>query len=147
MAMPKSAFFNARASLTPSPVIATTSPSACSAAAIWRFCSGLTRPKTLCCFTLCKNLVGSLSGSGKSRASIATALRPTWRATAWTVVGASPEITLISTPCLAKYCKVFCASGRIFSSNTSRASGRVDMVSSSPSGHSSARANANTRYP
>ena len=43
IAMPMSAALRAGASLTPSPVIATTSPLACSARTIASFCSGATR--------------------------------------------------------------------------------------------------------
>jgi hypothetical protein len=43
--IPISAFFNAGASFTPSPVIATTSPLLCSAAMILSLCSGLVRAK------------------------------------------------------------------------------------------------------
>jgi len=43
IAMPMSAFFNAGASLTPSPVIATTAPVRRSASTIRSLCSGFTR--------------------------------------------------------------------------------------------------------
>jgi hypothetical protein len=43
MAMPMSAFFRAGASLTPSPVIATTAPRERSASTMRSLCSGLTR--------------------------------------------------------------------------------------------------------
>ena len=46
IATPMSASLSASASLTPSPVIATTWPSACRAWTKARFCSGVTRPKT-----------------------------------------------------------------------------------------------------
>ena len=47
MATPISASLSAIASLTPSPVMATTCPRLCSAATTARFCCGVTRPKTL----------------------------------------------------------------------------------------------------
>jgi len=47
IAIPISAFFTAGASFTPSPVIATTWPSACSALTSLSFCSGVTLAKTL----------------------------------------------------------------------------------------------------
>ena len=47
MATPTSARFKAGASLTPSPVMATTSPSACSAVTIRSLCSGLVRANTV----------------------------------------------------------------------------------------------------
>jgi len=43
IAMPMSADFSAGASLTPSPVIATTLPSACSASTMRSLCAGATR--------------------------------------------------------------------------------------------------------
>jgi hypothetical protein len=43
IATPMSAVFNAGASLTPSPVIATTAPARCNACTIRSLCSGLTR--------------------------------------------------------------------------------------------------------
>jgi hypothetical protein len=43
MATPMSAVFSAGASLTPSPVIATTTPRRCSASTMRSLCSGLTR--------------------------------------------------------------------------------------------------------
>ena len=48
MAMPRSAFFSAKTSLTPSPVIATVDPPSCSASTICCFWAGVTRPNTEC---------------------------------------------------------------------------------------------------
>ena len=50
-AMLQSASFNARTSLTPSPVIATTFPSALMAFTSFLFCSGDTLPNTVYCLT------------------------------------------------------------------------------------------------
>jgi len=47
MAIEHSAFFIARMSLTPSPVMATFLPVACNASTSCFFCSGFTRPKNL----------------------------------------------------------------------------------------------------
>ena len=47
MAMPQSASFRARTSLTPSPVMATVWPALCRARTILRFWLGTTRPKTV----------------------------------------------------------------------------------------------------
>ena len=47
MAMPQSASFSASTSLTPSPVIATVWPCFCRAFTSFRFCPGVTRPKTV----------------------------------------------------------------------------------------------------
>ena len=43
MATPTSAFFSAGASLTPSPVMATTAPRRCQASTTRSFCAGVTR--------------------------------------------------------------------------------------------------------
>ena len=65
IAMPMSASFSARASFTPSPVIATVWPRACSAPTIARFCCGVTRPNTRWRLEHIGERVGS---SGKRRA-------------------------------------------------------------------------------
>ena len=57
MATPMSASFSARASFTPSPVIATTCPRNCSAPTIALFCCGVTRPKALCSFEYASEFV------------------------------------------------------------------------------------------
>ena len=65
MAIPMSASFNASASFTPSPVIATTWPFNCNAPTMARFCCGVTRPNTACCSSTsasCVGIVGELAG-------------------------------------------------------------------------------------
>ena len=66
MATPTSASLRARASFTPSPVMATTWPRAWSARTMARFCSGMTRPKTACSSTAPARASAS---SGRWRAS------------------------------------------------------------------------------
>ena len=66
MAMPRSAVFRARASFTPSPVMATTCPRDCSACTIAFFWSGLTRPNTSCSAITAASSPGS---SGRVRPS------------------------------------------------------------------------------
>ena len=98
MATPMSASFSASASFTPSPVMATTCPLDCNAPTIARFCCGVTRPNTVCCSS---TSASSSWSSGSSRASnpASTSGNPTRAATAATVRGLSPEITLSCTPC------------------------------------------------
>jgi len=63
IAMPMSAAFSAGASLTPSPVIATTSPLLCSARTIASFCSGATRAYTLVCAAVSRSSPSSIAAS------------------------------------------------------------------------------------
>ena len=67
IAMPRSASFSASVSLTPSPVIATTSSRSCSACSRVRFTSGVTRPNTAVESATSASAAGS---SGSSRASM-----------------------------------------------------------------------------
>ncbi len=66
IAMPMSAVLIASASLTPSPVMATVWPRACSAVTIPFFCSGVTRPNTSWASRI---LPSSASSVGSVRAS------------------------------------------------------------------------------
>ena len=59
IATPMSASFRASASLTPSPVIATTCPLRCNACTSARFCSGDTRPKTMVFSAISRSSSGS----------------------------------------------------------------------------------------
>ena len=101
MAIPMSASLRASTSLTPSPVMATVRPRACRAATMARFWCGLTRPNTEAPSTASAK---ASPPSGSSRASIPTAApgTPARRATAATVAGWSPEMTLSSTPWFPK---------------------------------------------
>ena len=121
IAMPMSASFRARTSLTPSPVMATTWPRACIALTIARFCCGVTRPNTV---EASSTTPSRSESSGKVLASTGSSSQsPARRATAATVAGWSPEITLIVTSCAAKYANVSAASGRILSSRRTSARG------------------------
>ena len=106
IATPMSASLRASASLTPSPVIATTCPLRCSACTSARFCSGDTRPKTVVVSAISR----SSSGSSPMRAGVdhrvGPSSSPTRRAIAPTVVGLSPEMILTRTPWSLKYCRV-----------------------------------------
>ena len=107
MAIPRSASLRARASLTPSPVMATQCPLPCRAPTMARFCSGVTRPNTSWEAMARANSSEAVS-SGSSRASMRRgppppgAVRPAWAASAPTVVGLSPEMTRTWTPCWRK---------------------------------------------
>ena len=123
IATPMSASFSASASFTPSPVIATTWPRDCSAPTIARFCCG--RDATEHRVRLehvgeCRP--GPRAARGRRRPSPAPG-SSTRCATAATVRGLSPEITLSVTPCSWKYRSVSAASGRIFSANITSATG------------------------
>jgi hypothetical protein len=132
IATPMSASLSASASLTPSPVIATTWPRLCSAVTMARFCCGDTRPNTLRWSTISAIPAGSSGRSRASKASVARVTPGTWtaQATAPTVRGLSPEITLRATPCSVKKFRVAVASSRIRSARITSAAGDsvVDSV-------------------
>ncbi len=132
IATPMSASFNASASLTPSPVMATVCPRACSAFTMSCFWCGVTRPNTECCSSVSPS---SSRSSGSSRASNGRSAfgMPTRAATAPTVWGLSPEMTFNATPCCAKYARVSAASGRTCSSSSTRAAGCISGGRLSPS--------------
>ena len=150
IAIPMSASLRASASLTPSPVMATTCPRLCSAAMMACFCCGLTRPNTVRRSSRSASSVGS---SGRVRASTGSSAPgiPTARATALTVLGLSPEMTLRPTPCVRKNATVSAASSRTRSASTTRAIGRRSGGSNSgcPSAVKAelVRASRSTRLP
>ena len=134
MAMPRSASLMASASLTPSPVMATTWFCVCSACTMAFFWSGSTRPSTS---TFSSTRASSFTSSGSSRASIATGswspVSFTLRAMAPTVTGLSPEITRQRTPCSRNQASVRSASSRIFSEHNTNATGSACTSSCGPS--------------
>ena len=87
MATPMSASLMARASFTPSPVMATMCPSACRACTRARFCSGLTRPKTVVSRATARSASTSVPRSRASRRRLSGTSSPTLRAMAPTVSG------------------------------------------------------------
>jgi len=100
MATEQFASFMASTSLTPSPVMATVCPSFRYARISRFFWSGVTRPKTVYSFAACRK---SLSVSSVDASMYRSALgMPARRATSDTVMGLSPEMTLMETPCFAK---------------------------------------------
>ena len=97
MAMPMSAAFSAGASLTPSPVMATTWPRRRSPSTIRSLCSGETRAKTA--DSAATRAQPSSSRPSSSRACTvfsglprASRSRPSWRAISAAVAGWSPVI-------------------------------------------------------
>ena len=124
----------ASASLTPSPVMATTWFCVCNACTMAFFWSGSTRPSTS---TFSSTRASSFTSSGSSRASIATGswspVSFTLRAMAPTVTGLSPEITRQRTPCSRNQASVRSASSRIFSEHNTNATGSACTSSCRPS--------------
>ena len=117
IAMPMSAALSAGASLTPSPVIATTSPEACNARTIASLCSGATRANTRV-----RPIASSRAGS-PSAASAAPVIAadpagamPSSAAIAAAAAGWSPVIISTLSP-------AFCAAA-----TASRASGRGGSI-------------------
>ena len=108
-----------------------------------RFCCGVTRPKT------CESLTTrSKSASGILRASTgAPESMPSERVTAPTESALSPEMTFTSTPWLRKYSSVPAASGRIFCSRTTRATGSTAPGAPSAVTSTPARPSSSTRRP
>src|ERR1700704_2556282 len=101
-AVPQSACFKAGASLTPSPVIATKWPRACSALTIAYLCSGKTRAKPSA-FSIASaicggTLLGSMSLGKASAAGMMWVPRPSWRAVSMAMAVSSPVTILIRTP-------------------------------------------------
>jgi hypothetical protein len=86
MATPTSARFSAGASFTPSPVMATICPSACSAATSLSLCAGLTRANTLVLRAASRRRSG-VNASMSSPVSTAEVLIPMTSATASAVPG------------------------------------------------------------
>ena len=147
IAIPKSASFNARASFTPSTVIATHFPLACKACTRARFCSGVTRPNTWCFLRI---WAIPSSSSGSFRASKPVLSTPSRPAKAATVTGLSPEIIRTSTPSSLKKSRVWAASSRKRSVSTMRATSSNFLGSAGFCGEISRlspRAKASTRAP
>ena len=148
IAMPQSASFNASTSFTPSPVMATVWPFACKAWTSWRFCSGVTRPKTVH-FSAASASAASLCSVAASTQCSAPAM-PALAATWLTACGSSPEMTLIFTPCFAKKRNVLGALSRMRFCNGSKAKNSSCAVSSAAGGSGSVPlyfASSSTRRP
>ena len=145
IATPISARLSAKASFTPSPVMATTCPLDCNALTIACFCSGETLPKTELCS---RTSAISLSNDGRFLASYASSTStPTLLATAATVSGLSPEMIFKPTPWAAKYARVSAASGRTCSSSITSATADAFWETESPISPESAWRSASTLEP
>ena len=96
MAMPISAFFRAGASLTPSPVIATTWPSALRACTIRSLCSGATRANTATVLT--RSVSAAADSASSSAPSITSPSIPSSHATVAAVIRWSPVIIFTVIP-------------------------------------------------
>ena len=97
MATPISAALRAGASLTPSPVIATTAPPACKARTSCSFWAGITRANT----STWRTRSASTAGLRLSRSvplSTGPGGRPAWSAIERAVVGPSPVIITTRNP-------------------------------------------------
>jgi hypothetical protein len=127
------------------PVMATTCPWPWSAFTIACFCFGLTRPNTVVVATASATS-SRVSPSVRASTGVPTS-SPTRAAMAATVVGLSPEITLICTPCPAKYRNVSRASGRTCSARVHSATARRSSGRESPMSGPSTRCTARTRRP
>ena len=98
-----SASLSASASLTPSPVIATTWPATCSAPTIARFWCGVTRPNTECVSSTSASASRSSGSSRASTASLGAGQPDATRRPPPTVAGCRPRSPSASTPWSRKY--------------------------------------------
>src|SRR5450759_4839162 len=87
MAMPMCAAFSAGASLTPSPVMATTSLFAFNAVTMRSFCSGTTRAKTCTSRIRRARSSSDIRSSSGPEMTVSQFASPAWRAMLWAVVG------------------------------------------------------------
>ena len=114
IATPMSARFRAGASLTPSPVMATTSPCSCSASTIRSLCSGLTRGRTR--RPPARRAPGRPRPSPRAPAPATArappATMPSSTAIAAAVAGWSPVIMIVRIPASRASRTARCASGR-----------------------------------
>ena len=87
IAMPMWAALSAGASLTPSPVMATTSRLAFSAITMRSFCSGTTRAKTCTCLICFASSSSDMRSSSAPVMTFSGFARPAWRAMLCAVAG------------------------------------------------------------
>ena len=112
IATPMSAFLSAGASLTPSPVIATTWRCACSAATTRSLCAGDTRAYTPILVTRRASSASSIASRSAPVTTSPAARMPSSRATARAVVGWSPVIITTEMPARSQVAIASRASGR-----------------------------------
>ncbi len=152
MATPTSARFSAGASLTPSPVIAITEPSDCSASTSRSLCSGLVRAKTLAARASAARRASSIASRSRPVTVRASSDRPSCRAMARAVAAWSPVIILTLIPAALHSAMAAMASGRggsisaTIPSSVSPRSASAGEIVCVPSGMTD-RASAITRCP
>ena len=112
IAMPMSAFLSAGASLTPSPVIATTWPWACSAVTTRSLCEGETRAKTVMSSSARSSSASSIASSSAPETTRPCCRSPISRAIASAVTGWSPVIITTRMPAVSQVRIAAVASGR-----------------------------------
>ncbi len=118
MATPISARLSAGASFTPSPVMATTSPRACSACTRRSFCSGVTRANTAVSAAAASNAASSSASSWRplsargGRSRLALGSSPISAAMAAAVTAWSPVIIFTRMPAVWQACTARTASAR-----------------------------------
>gem|GEM_PF-2515883 len=152
MATPTSACFSAGASLTPSPVMATTSPLACSARTRRSLCSGLARANTRASATAWRMAASSISSSSGPVIALMSSPMPSCRAMALAVTPWSPVIITTRIPAARHWATARIASSRGGSMMPTRPS-RVSPLATSACSRSCLpalsrhRAKASTRRP
>ena len=150
IAMPTSAAFSAGASLTPSPVMPTRSPAACSAWTRSSFCSGAMRAQMRVVAARVRSSCSLRPFISAPVSTAPTCSRPTCSAMALAVAGWSPVIMMTRTPA-RRHCAIASAtSGRGGSMKPTRPrklnSNSCWLAGKSPPVHSP-RATPNTRMP
>ena len=141
----QSASLSANMSLTPSPVIATVFPSSLRILTKDLFWAGVTLPNTV--HSVNAFLILSSSVRVVASTYFSAPFIPASIATRDTVTGLSPEITLISTPCFAKYRNVSGASFLIGLARLINAIRVTSLSSGFPSGTPSYFTNASVLNP
>ena len=145
IATPMSADFSAGASFTPSPVIATTLPSACRASTIFSLCSGATRAYTEVSRTVSRHpCASSLLSSSPVRACAPGSTMPRSAAILAAVMGWSPVIIITRIPARRASAMAVAASAR--GGSMIPTTPRYTSCSSSASLTSSSMSLSNGRY-
>ena len=112
MAMPTSACLSDGASLTPSPVIATTAPPDCNARTTRSLCSGLARANTSAWAASTGKSASSTASRSRPSTTTGSSARPSCRAMAAAVAAWSPVIIFTATPALRQSATAAIASAR-----------------------------------
>ncbi len=148
MATPMSASLRASVSLTPSPVMATACPRACSACTMARFWCGVTRPNTAWSSSTRPGPPGRPAGRGRRPDRRRRGTPQPGPHGAHRVRAVAGDDLDAPRPARRSRRTVSGAAARSRSSSTTRAAGvRVGRAAASPSGRSGARASSRTRRP